>query len=298
MSIDALPVSPGLPELCSPAELGEYTHLRHSATILIKDWRAAGRDTFVLGVRRPAGRGTGGYDPRLLAQVIRQCGLFVAHAAYGVPTGHHTLLHTLNITMESGLRADEGGEFEAVVTVTRAPGSATRLTMAFRVRRDGADICLADTEFGWISPAAYRRVRGQHTPADWGRWHLPVPVAPRLVGRVSPDDVLLADGGGGCRWRLRNDVSNPLLFDHPVDHVPGLVLLEAAQQAAHAAVHPESVELTDVAIRYTRYVEFGEPCWIEAEVRPAVPAGRFTIGVTGHQGGRAVFRARLTGLRA
>ncbi|MFD0381589.1 AfsA-related hotdog domain-containing protein [Streptomyces stramineus] len=33
------------------------------------------------------------------------------------------------------------------------------------------------------------------------------------------------------QWLLRHPFANTVLYDHPVDHVPGLVLIEAAHQA-------------------------------------------------------------------
>ncbi|MDT9682267.1 ScbA/BarX family gamma-butyrolactone biosynthesis protein [Streptomyces sp. TRM76323] len=277
--------------------LGEYTHLRHSSAILIEDWHRRGPDSFGVLVRWPAGGAAGEYDPRLLAQTIRQSGLLVAHAEYGVPTGHQTLLNTLNITVWPGFRAREGAAFEVRVTVTREAGPSA-LGMEFEIRRPGgAPVCLANTRFGWVSPAAYRRVRGRHLAVDWGRWPLPEALPPRRVGRTRDNDVLLAAGGDGHRWQLRNDVSQTLLFDHPVDHVPGLVLLEAAQQAAYAATWPWPVDFTDVCVSYAQYVEFDEPCWIEAGPLTTLLPGRFAIEVRGHQGGRTAFEARMRGRR-
>ncbi|WP_330349516.1 AfsA-related hotdog domain-containing protein [Streptomyces sp. NBC_00582] len=361
------------------AKLGEYTHLRHTPAILVRDWRRQGPDTFTVTVRWPEYQGPGAYDPRLLTQTIRQSGLLVAHAAYGVPTGHQTLLSRLTITAEPGLRARTASEFEVDIAVTRTGGRSASLAMEFRIRRGGATVCLADTEFGWVSPAAYRRVRGSHLTVDWGRWPLPAPVAPVLVGRAEDRDVLLSPAGreetgaapasagtedtgvlptaAGAkdtgaltaadakdtavvaavgvedtgvltavgtedtgvltaanakvtgvvaaagtaehqhRWRLRNDVSHTLLFDHPVDHVPGLVLLEAAHQAAQAVASPTPLDVTHIAIGYERYVEFDEPCWIQARPLPTLVPHWFAVAVTGHQGGQLAFQARLRGLR-
>ncbi|QMV06648.1 hypothetical protein GJU35_13800 [Streptomyces lincolnensis] len=83
---------------------------------------------------------------------------------------------------------------------------------------------------------------------------------------------------------MRVDTSHPLLFDRPDDHVPGMVLLEAARQAAAAVTpgdgtpYPLSMENT-----FDRYVEFDTPCWIEAT--PVTDGVR----VVGHQDGEQVF---------
>ncbi|MEU3031681.1 ScbA/BarX family gamma-butyrolactone biosynthesis protein [Streptomyces incarnatus] len=276
-------------------ELGEYIHLRHAPAILVGAWRQEGPDSFTVTARWPGHGGPGAYDPRLLTQTIRQSGLLVAHAEYGVPTGHQALLSNLDITVRPGFEAPEVSDLDVDIAVTRPERRS--LGMEFRIRRDGVTVCLANTKFSWVAPAVYRRVRGPHSTVDWGGWPLPEPVDRRLTGRADDRDVLLAPGTAGHRWRLRADVSNTLLFDHPVDHVPGLVLLEAAYQAAHAAAGPKPLELTDVAIGYERYVEFDEPCWIEAEWLPSLMPDWFAIAVTGHQGGEVAFQAQLRGLR-
>ncbi|MCX3061925.1 ScbA/BarX family gamma-butyrolactone biosynthesis protein [Streptomyces beihaiensis] len=281
----------------SRANLGQYTHLIHTPAILVRDWRREEPDTFTVTARWPEHRGPGPYDPRLLAQTIRQSGLLVAHAEYGVPTGHQTLLSNLNITADPGFQAREASDFEVDIAVTRSTRRSAGLGMEFRIRRDGATVCLADTEFGWVSPAAYRRVRGRHLAVEWSEWPVPEPISRHLVCRADDSDVLLAAGTAGHQWQLRNDVSNTLLFDHPVDHVPGLVLLEAAHQAAHAAAGPTPLEFTDMAISFGRYVEFDEPCWIEARRLPALLPNWCAIVVTGCQGGEVAFQARLRGLQ-
>ncbi|MEK8143999.1 AfsA-related hotdog domain-containing protein [Streptomyces sp. M10(2022)] len=171
--------------------------------------------------------------------------------------------------------------------------------MDVRVLQDNTMVARADSEFGWISPAAYRRLRGEHLCAEWDQWPLPEPVTPRSVGRSAATDVVLAPvpGGQPHHWQLRNDTDNVLLYDHPVDHVPGLVLMEAAHQAAHATLWPEPFEPTAVTSGFERYVEFDRPCWIRAQSLPAPGAGLFAVLVTGTQDGRTVFRSELSGPR-
>ncbi|HET6856021.1 MAG TPA: AfsA-related hotdog domain-containing protein, partial [Streptomyces sp.] len=119
------------------------------------------------------------------------------------------------------------------------------------------------------------------------------PAPAHLVGRASASDIVLAPTDRPDRWQLRVDVSNTGLYDHPVDHVPGLVLIEAAYQAAHALTGPHAALPRTVTTAYDQYIEFGEPCWIEAAVTSTAEPGRDVIEVTGSQGGRTAFRMTL-----
>lgn len=278
----------------------EYLHLRRDATVFVTGWRRLEVGEFSLTAQWPSSEDGPRYDSRILTQTIRQSGLAIAHAAYGVPLSHQTLLHHFDFTVAPGFRVPSGRpaalDIEISVTEPKKNRRAvSSLVMDVRLFQDNTMVARADSEFGWISPAAYRRLRGDNLTAGWNEWPLPAPVDPRTVGRTSGTDVVLAPGEGPHRWQLRNDTDNVLLYDHPVDHVPGLVLMEAAHQAAHAALHPAPFEPTAVAAAFERYVEFDRPCWIEADVVPAAGPGQSAVLVTATQDGHTAFRGRLSG---
>ncbi|GAB7030490.1 gamma-butyrolactone biosynthesis protein ScbA [Streptomyces platensis subsp. malvinus] len=278
----------------------EYAHLHNADRVFITGWNRCGPGAFSLTARWPAAQGDGRCDPRVLTQTFRQSGLVIAHAEYGVPLSHHMLLRDLNFTANPRFRLPAGRSVPLDIEVTvdqtgRSGRSASTLGMVVRIHQGDVTVAQAESEFAWSSPAVYRRLRGEHLGVDWGAWPLPAPIAPELVGRVDEADVVLAPGGRPRRWQLRNDPGNTWLFDHPVDHVPGLALLEAAYQAAHATVSPALFAPSTVTSSFERYVELDQPCWIEAALRPATPTDLLTVLVTGTQGGRTVFRAGLSG---
>lgn len=275
----------------SSSLLGAYAHLRREEHLLVTGWESPSPRRVVLDVRWPAVQGDLPYDPRVLAQTVRQSGLVVAHAVYGVPLTHQTMLSTLDIDMAPGLRVPRGRpsalEVEVVVTGRGdCRRTASALNMSFRVLQDGVTVARAESEFTWISERVYARVRGARREVEWGAWRVPPPVDARLVGRASPGEVVLAAGDAPGRWLLRNDPDHHLLFDHPVDHVPGLALLEAADQAARALRAPGPFAPTAIEAVYRRYVEFDRPCWIQAEPLPWPGAVR----VVGTQDGETAFR--------
>ncbi|MDQ0795373.1 ScbA/BarX family gamma-butyrolactone biosynthesis protein [Streptomyces sp. B1I3] len=279
----------------------EYVHLRRADAVLITGWDRLKDGEFSLTAHWPAPPDGLPYDPRVLVQTIRQSGLAIAHAEYGVPLSHHTLLDSFDFTVTPGFRTPVSTEpcpltvMISLAEPKKRGRAVSSLGMDIRVFHDDSMVARADCQFGWISPAAYRRLRGDHLAAGWNTWPLPEPVAPRTVGRATGADVVLAPGDRPRHWQLRNDVDNVLLFDHPVDHVPGLVLMEAAYQAAYAALYPTPLEATTIATTFRRYTEFDRPCWIEAEVVPAAAPGETSVLVTGTQDGNTVFQGRLSG---
>ena len=278
--------------------MGAYTHLKNTEAVLIRSWRRLSENSFTLDLRWPAAPHGQSYDPRILTQTIRQSGLTVAHAEYEVPLEHQTLLNSLDLTVAPDFRVSDTEPSALVVDITVSPARSGRraahtMHMEIRTSPGGEPVVRADTEFAWISPAAYRRVRGDRLTADWGDWPLPAPVDATLVGRSRAADVVLAPTAVPNRWQLRNDVSNVLLFDHPVDHVPGLVLWEAAHQAAQALLAPTAVLPVSFTTTYLRYVEFGEPCLIDARALGPVGPGQFAVRVTGAQADTPAFTADI-----
>ncbi|MEU5718914.1 ScbA/BarX family gamma-butyrolactone biosynthesis protein [Streptomyces sp. NPDC020403] len=280
----------------------EYVHLSRADAVVITGWGRPEDGEFSLTAHWPAPQDGLPYDPRVLVQTIRQSGLAIAHAEYGVPLSHHTLLDSFDFTVTPGFSVSASPRQSCPLTVRislaepkKRGRSVSSLGMDIRVFHDNSMVARADCQFGWISPAAYRRLRGARLSTGWNTWPLPEPVAPRTVGRATRTDVVLAPGDRPRSWQLRNDVENVLLFDHPVDHVPGLVLIEAAYQAAHATLYPAPFEATTVATAFERYTEFDRPCWIEAEAVPTATPGETAVLVTGVQDGSTVFRGRLSG---
>lgn len=97
------------------------------------------------------------------------------------------------------------------------------------------------------------------------------------------EDVELA--GGSASARVRVDEGHPYFFDHPLDHVPGILLVEAITELASARSASERwVRALD--IRFRRFCEKNLPIRIELSrdrgriVQSGVPVATFSVEVT------------------
>jgi hypothetical protein len=135
------------------------------------------------------------------------------------------------------------------------------------VLRDGARVATADVSFTCVGESVYRRLRGGRTPDTVTAVPVPAGVPTDAVDRALPTDVVLAPTGRPDRWQLRVNTAHPVFFDHPLDHVPGMLLMEGARQAALLETSGKRVPTAYHAL-FHRYAELDEPLWIEARGTP------------------------------
>lgn len=280
----------------------EFVHRASVAEVMLTGWERLGDSTFVVRAQLPRRHGfftdiDGCHDPLMIAETIRQAGILLAHAEFWVPLDYQFLMWNLavNVTPEHLLITTTPATLDIEIAcsdIKRRGTDLAGLHLEAVIRRDGYPAGTSSATFTCVSPAVYRRLRASRT-VDSVPLALTVPMSPQDVGRISPTDVVLSPTPEPDRWQLRVDTHHPVLFDHSVDHVPGMVLLEAARQAATACLGHPCLPIS-IAGEFARYVELDAPCLIEA---CAVPRGTNTgdhVLVTGRQEGHTAFTATLT----
>lgn len=306
---DPNPHAPEAPKLTTTVPR-ELVHKAALAEVFLTGWRRTGADAFVVTAQWPRthafyGTSHGLYDPLLLTETIRQTIPFLSHVAYDVPIGNHLIWQNLSFALapEKLRAAAVPAELELRVSchdIVRRGNRLIGLRMEVAILREGDRLATADAHFTSHSSSVYRRLRGEYADIDtaYARALPPAdPVEPWLVGHDGAHNVVLAPTERLDRWLLRSDTTHPILFDHPVDHSPGMLMLEAARQAAHAVVGPGFSVPAAMDCVFTKYAELDAPCWIEARAAGRDDEGRPLTEVTAEQNGASVFTARLTSHR-
>jgi hypothetical protein len=291
----------------------EYVHRAAVSEVLLTGWEAAAEpagpdpDEFAVSAQWPRSHSfftqSGGYqDPMLLIESVRQIGSLLAHAEFGVPFGHQFLMWDMFFSTSPELLVADAVPTEVELrTVCRDIVRRGRVLGGMRydvtVLRDGKAMATAGAAFSCTSPAVHRRLRaGRPTTTDRV---VPPAIDPAAVGHSDDRHVLLAEpepgstSGIGDRWELRVDTAHPTFFDHPVDHIPGMVLLEAARQAALVSTGMPDALLLGLKSNFARYAEFDAPCWIEPQTEPHGTEGGVLVRVRGTQHAETVFTAEL-----
>lgn len=210
------------------------------------------------------------HDPMLLPETMRQAGLAVAHEYYHVPIGSHFLMQEITYEIdEVGLWLD-CRPADVVITlvahdVRRRGKTVAGMTFEIELFRGGSRVGAGRVAWRCVSAATYARVRGDKAGNSVVDGNQLAPVGPHLVGRQFEADVVLAPSAIDNLWLLRADTGHPVMFDHPVDHVPGMLAMEAARQAALlAAGDPHAVPVKG-SFAFEHYIELDEPCVVAGE---------------------------------
>lgn len=282
-----------------------FVHRASVAEVLLTGFAADRRpDTFLLAAQWPRGHGyyvtsRGVHDPLLFAETIRQTGLMIGHTGYDVPLENPYVMHRLSYEISPAGLACEGVPTNLILAVECSELRFCKDQLrGFRfdveLRRDSRIVGTGSCATACMTPAAYRRLRGGagavSLPTD--PLVLPEPVSPALVGKDTRADVVLSPTDADDTWLLRCDAAHPVLFDHPVDHAPGMVLIEAMRQSAHCLLYPQRTAMVRLEANFERYAELNEPTVVHAALEGTEPDGSARVRVELTQSGRPVAGGR------
>jgi hypothetical protein len=259
-----------------PASL---VHKRAVEQVFLTDWmEGPGDDICTIRAELPLAHarfsaGAAPYhDVVLIAEVVRQAGLVIAAKILDVPADRQFLLRELRVALDP-LECNRRGPGSQAMTVVQDPSSTIktrpsgRLTgglMRARLYVAGERSGTAEVVGLWVPAEMYDGFRADATAAH----PAPPPADAReeLTGKGAAASVIAPVRAGGEPGAYTTtaivDLDDPTFFDHPLDHAPGLLLLEAMQQLCVAAacrtvgVGPEHVVVASMDVKFERIAEF------------------------------------------
>jgi len=247
----------------------ELVHKASVSEVLLTEIQRLDENHFVVGAQWPRWhvfyRGPGGRtDSALLAETLRQSVILLAHSS-GVPLDHKFLMPGMALTVTPFERDPQRPTevtvgLEVVRSQSRA-GVFTSLDVSARFQSGNVGIGRGSASARILDGRTYQRFRTQTSPMPPG----PRPIRPldaAQVGHTDSRHVLLGASSAPSRWPLVVDIAHPVFFDHPLDHIPGMLLVEACRQAVRAASGLPESDLKSFSAEFTRIVEL----WHQATV--------------------------------
>jgi hypothetical protein len=268
---------------------GELVHKKATEQIFLTGGVQTGELRFLIDAAWPSVHSYyrpdafSGYDGLLIGETLRQATYYVTHTFCDVPLFWSFILGDLEWHVVDQAAFRPAGEFLKMtveLTCARA-GKWTRLRTALRVdavfRIHGKVCATASLLAEAVDPRIYQSLRrraggngepgndAENRPSRNARR-----LAPRAVGRRHDDDVVIGGFGSPASWSVLVDCTHPIMFDHPLDHLPGMLLLEAGRQAGFTTTETivrRPVEaLSSCRTLYTGFCELGQDTLVHAEM--------------------------------
>jgi hypothetical protein len=266
-------------------------HRASIAEVFVTDSAEIGDNAYQVAALLPrghyVGENAGLYDYLILVEVVRQAGVLVAHTRLDVP------LQTAFIFRELCLQINDlrplyvgASPGEVVITMTVSPqrtgaGRLRGLSFEGGVAVDGRLALHGSGKLLFVSRDSFKGLRRRGRENKLARQRPAAlrftPARPEAVGRRDVRNVVVTEavalGGQRYAMSLVIDVNHPYMFDHPLDHVPGNLSLEAARQAAIASVARQYGLAAESLTVLGAEVEFGEFAEIDLITRVTAEVG-------------------------
>lgn len=236
-------------------------------------------------------------------EVFRQGGMAILHRDAGIPMSHHFILDCISLawTHKAPCIALLTPSFEAELSIwvtdaTHQNGVVRNISVEFELMHAQESIATGDITVRCLSPANYRALRKHVSslPRTEAKSEIvavkpsgmrPETTAARSGPQESPNHERLCpnpaslptpflvpkepvwtDGRG--RLVVGWDKSDPMLFDHPVDHVPGMALFDSAIAAVSANAGTSESSIQSIDMQFCCFAELNDYVYVDVEATP------------------------------
>lgn len=297
----------------------ELVHRSAVAEVFVTDSARVGDTEFVVAAQWPRDHAlyhpdeNGLSDPLLFAETLRQGMVCLAHRHCDVPLGHRFVGRDLDfeITDPAALRVEDVPLSVFLVGTWTWDGDDARGRNGARTEFSlvvGGRVCgRGGISMLMVDERRYRLLRRlgggtREAPAAVPRRAHPRRTPPQRVGRLRWRDCVLEETARPDEWRLHVDRGHAVLFDHPTDHIPLMVMLEGFRQLGHLTVHEAcdgpyadlSFALSGATVECLAFGEFDRPTRLVVEdcASGARPEETFRLTVAAVQEDTVLARAR------
>lgn len=173
-----------------------------------------------------------------LIEVQRQIGILQAHRQFGVPEGEVFTLDQIGLTLLTRSQPSEvprdRGSVRAQIVATSTRGRARALAQHFSLESDSGLIAVGRAQASLIPQSVYERVRAHARVSN--------PLSPFTLRQ-----------GFSYEEPLQVDTRDPLLTDHPSDHLTAMQAIADVERVARQMV--PGAGLRSLKLVFQRYAD-------------------------------------------
>ena len=221
------------------------------------------------------------HDVSALLEVFRQCSIFVAHNFYGVALSSKFIFDSADFkVLHNEVLENSPQSYQAIITIAvlqvkHKRGNDYGLLLDMRLFIDSKKYATKIMDMSWFAPKMYERLRGEianenYTSLDNHQ------IPPKSLGQNAITNVVITQFLQESQYFQTTIIPNqahPAFFDHPLDHIPASLLIEALRQSSLLAIRdlyhltPTDVYVSGIKIDFKAFCGLHNDnfCFIEKE---------------------------------
>jgi A-factor biosynthesis hotdog domain len=300
----------------------ELVHRRALAEVLIADTVQVAEDEFLLGTQLPRAHTLWSdrlypyHDPLITVEICRQACIATLQRYYQVGPDWQFISKRIDLRVFNlDAYADrEDGPPEGILRVRISNkqlrrGVLQEITLEGELSIDGVPGGTVIADVAVLPRKRFERLRAQqlrHKLLDGSPPASVQPLDSAEVGRIFGQNVVLGKCDPGARsapderrYRAIVNQTHPCFFDHPLDHMPGALVMEVYRQAAIATATRAGAGTASTAVITRCDVQFSDFAELQAEVECSASAinepqdERVQIAATLHQLDKQIGEGRI-----
>jgi A-factor biosynthesis hotdog domain len=290
----------------------DLVHRTALAEVLIADTVQVADDEFLLGTQLPrahslwSDRRYSYHDPLLTIEVCRQACIAIPQRYYDVGPDWQFISRQIDLRVVN-LDAFADTEISPPEAILRARFSNKRerhgvlsgLTVESELTIEETSAATVHGDLMFFPKTTFERLRSQRRkdhPLDRTQpQRIPQPFDPVRVGRSLDRNVTIGESAipalaaGERRYAAIVDQKHPCFFDHPLDHLPGALVIEVYRQAAIAAAtcngeaSPAAAVVTRCEVHLSDFAELDAAIECSATIIDEPADGPVQIALALHQ---------------
>ncbi len=237
-----------------------------------------------LSAEHPSARNLPSHSTLLGVELMRQCAIAFAHLSGDVPRGWAFLMNKITFTWHDGNVPTTPEQFAGqanvhLQAVRMRKGRVSELQLEVTYVCRGVTLGRGSGDFSVLPPRAYHAIRRNAPPIPEGN-----------TGPLGTVLAIVKQDMGVLEALLVWNRQDPFIFDHPSDHVPGMLLTSAVLQSHLLLTGSQPLGLS---LSCENFAEYDAPIRVSSSL-----TGPSQTLTTITQSGRDIAFARCAGSQA
>lgn len=221
------------------------------------------------------------HDVSTLLEVFRQCSILVAHKFYGVALNSKFIFDSADFkVLHNEILENSPQSYQSIIKITilqvkHKRGNNYGLLLDMQLFIDSKKYATKIMDMSWFAPKIYEKLRGKvanenYTPLDNHQ------ISSKSLGRNATTNIVITQFLQESQYFQTTIIPNqahPAFFDHPLDHIPASLLIEASRQSSLLAIRdlyhltPTDVYVSGIKIDFKAFCGLHNDnfCFIEKE---------------------------------